>query len=223
MNRTGQILSRWRLLLAGCAASLLLPAAQAAQGTALDGYLEGLSTWSARFTQSVTDTNGKRVPEGDVGGRLTIVRPGKFRWESAPKDAPESAQLMIADGRNLWFLDHDLEQATVKPQKEAMPQSPAMLLAGGAGLREAFEVASNGRRDGLEWVRARPKDAESDFREALFGFKGRELSRLVVTDKLGQRSTLSFTDVRRNAVVDPKLVQFVRPEGVDLIGTPVSP
>jgi outer membrane lipoprotein carrier protein len=205
------------LLLCLCAPAF----AMAAETTALDGYLAGLASWSGDFTQQVLDARGKRVGEGS--GRLLIVRPGKFRWESAPAGAASGAQLLVADGRNLWFLDRDLDQATVKPLAEALPQSPAMLLAGGADLRAAFSVTANGRREGLDWVRAVPRAAASDFREALFGFKDRELARLVVVDKLGQRSTLEFSAVRRNAPVDPALTAFVLPPGVDLIGTPVQP
>lgn len=216
--------SRRMAVLASCllaCAAWMAPAVAAQSTTALDDYLAGLSTWSAQFTQTVTDGSGKRVADGDETGRLIIVRPGKFRWESAPRDTPEAAQLMVADGRNLWFYDADLEQATVKPLDEALSQSPAMLLAGSVALREAFEVSADGRRDGLEWVRARPKNAESDFQEALFGFRGKELARLVAVNKLGQRSTLEFRGVRRNAAVDPKLVQFDPPAGVDVIGKPV--
>lgn len=197
------------------------PASAASAGTGLDAYLEGLKTWSAAFTQTVVDARGKQVSTGR--GRLLIVRPGKFRWESAPDGAGESAQLLVADGRNLWFLDRDLEQVTVKPQGEALPQSPAMLLAGGAELRSAFQVQGDGRREGLEWVVARPLDPASDFREARFGFLRNELQRLVVVDKLGQRSTLLFTDVKRNTAVDAALVTFTPPAGADVIGKPLAP
>ncbi|MET0281342.1 MAG: outer membrane lipoprotein chaperone LolA [Steroidobacteraceae bacterium] len=213
-------MNKLRRLFTACLALLPLLAA-AADTTALDGYLAGLSTWSGNFTQSVEDAQARQLGQGS--GRLLIVRPGKFRWESSPAGAASAAQLLVADGRNLWFLDRDLDQATVKPLSEALPQSPAMLLAGGAELRAAFSVQPNGRRDGMEWVRVLPKDAASDFREALFGFKGRELARLVIVDKLGQRSTLVFNAVRRNAPVDPALTEFVLPPGVDLIGKPVQP
>jgi outer membrane lipoprotein carrier protein len=222
LKHTGSCLA----LLVALACSLAAPgaaAAAAAGTTALDGYLSGLTTWSAQFTQSAVDSKGKRVAESDASGRFLIVRPGRFRWESAPKEDPQAVTLTIADGRNLWIYDQDLEQATVKRMRDELPQSPALLLAGDASLRDAFEVTSSGRRDGLDWVRARPKDAESDFREAQFGFRGRELARLVVVDKLGQRATLVFTGVRRNVAVDPKLVQFEPPPGVDVIGTPVAP
>ncbi len=206
------------VLLCGCS---LAGNALAADVTALDSYLTGLSTWTASFTQGTTDASDKVIAGGS--GRLVIVRPGKMRWESAPQGAGDAAQLLIADGRNLWFLDRDLDQATVKPLAAEIPQSPLMLLAGGSDLRGAFNVQADGRRDGFDWVRVQPRDAASDFREARFGFKGKELARLIIVDKLGQRSTLVFKDVKRNVAVDPALTQFVLPEGVDLIGKPVAP
>lgn len=208
-------------LAGGLLLALLAATGRAAEPTALDGYLAGMNTWSASFVQTVEDTRGKRVGTGK--GRLIIVRPGRFRWESTPDGAGDAAQLLVADGANLWFLDTDLAQATVKPLAEALPQSPAMLLAGGQDLRRAFGVKSDGRRDGLDWVQVKPNDAQSDFSEARFGFRGQELARLLIIDKLGQRTTLQFSDVRRNASIDPALVRFQLPEGVDLIGRPVVP
>lgn len=200
---------------------LALPARLLAADTALDTYLAGLSTWSGDFIQVTEDERGARV--GTSTGRLLIVRPGRFRWESSLERGGPPVQLMIADGTNLWSLDYDLEQATVKPQAEVLPQSPAMLLAGGSDLHTGFIVEPGGRRDGYEWVIVKPREVESDFREARFGFRNRELARLVVIDKLGQRSTLTFSNVRRNPGIDPALVRFTLPEGVDLIGTPVPP
>ncbi|HUG72835.1 MAG TPA: outer membrane lipoprotein chaperone LolA [Steroidobacteraceae bacterium] len=210
-----------RALLASCVLVMLGARAQGAQDTALDTYLADLTTWSAAFTQDVRDANGKVVDTDR--GRLTIVRPGKFRLESSLDESGTAAALMVADGRNLWTHDLDLDQATVRALDESLSQSPAMLLAGSASLRASFDVSADGRRDGLDWVKVKPKQSQSDFREAQFGFRNRELSRIVIFDKLGQRSTLSFTGVRRNVPVDPKLTEFVLPEGVDLIGKPVGP
>lgn len=192
----------------------------AGSGTPLDGYLAGLATWSADFTQNLQDARGKQADAGR--GRLIIVRPGRFRWEFTPSGAADGAQLMVADGRDLWEFDRDLEQATRRPLKEALQQAPVMLLAGDADLQASYSIQPNGSRDGLDWARVIPKDKQSDVREALFGFKGKELARLVIVDKLGQRSTLLFSNVRRNAPVDPKLVEFTLPPGVDLIGEPVQ-
>jgi outer membrane lipoprotein carrier protein len=205
--------------LAMLGALLFAPLSTAAQGAnPLERYLSDLKTWSADFRQIVVDGNGRKL--SDSQGRLLVVRPGKFRWESAPEGADAGAQLLVADGRNLWFLDRDLQQATVKPLDQALPQSPALLLAGGSDLAAAFAQRVAARRDGLDWVEVTPRDARSDFREASFGFKDGQLSRMVVQDKLGQRSELRFTDVQKNRGVDPALVEFKLPAGVDLIGAP---
>lgn len=210
------------MLLAACLlAAHATPGHGAQSGTVLDRYLDSLTTWSANFSQRVVDDAGKRVEGGT--GRLVIVRPGKLRWETTPEGEDETALLTVADGCSLWSYDIELESVTVKPLNEALSQSPVMLLVGQASLREAFDVAGAGRRENLEWVSVKPRGVESDFREAQFGFRGNELARLAITDKLGQRATLSFSNVRRNAAVDPKLVQFEVPEGADLIGKPVCP
>lgn len=194
----------------------LLPAAAA--GNPLERYLADLRTWSADFRQIVVDANGRKL--GDSEGRLVVVRPGRFRWESSPAGVEPGAQLLVADGNSVWFLDRDLQQATVKPIDQALPQSPALLLAGSTDLAAAFEQRVPGRSDGLDWVEVTPRDARSDFRQASFAFRDGQLARMVVVDKLGQRSELRFTSVQKNRDVDPALVEFSLPAGVDLIGAP---
>ena len=210
------------LVLALGAASAGAVAAEAgpAESTALDRYLTGLTTWTATFSESVVDARGKVVGKGE--GSLTIVRPGKFRWELSPQESDQSGQLLVADGRNLWVLDRDLEQVTVKPLDAALSQTPAMLLSGTASVREAFDISSAGRSEGLDWVKAVPHQKDADFRVARFGFLGNDLRRMVLEDKLGQKVTLLFASSLRNRPVDPARVSFTPPAGVDVIGVPAK-
>lgn len=189
--------------------------------TALDRYLDGLVSWRADFAQTTVDARGRRRPTQE--GTLTVQRPGRFRWEirAAGASVMQPAQVMVADGRNLWFYDADLEQVTVKPSGGALTATPAMLLAGTVPLREAFTVAAARRRDGLEWVRATPRGVEAEFREARFGFVGLELRRLEIDDRLGQRVTLAFRGGQRNPVIPSGVLRFDPPAGADLIGKPL--
>jgi outer membrane lipoprotein carrier protein len=190
------------------------------ESTALDRYLAGLTTWTATFSESVVDARGKSIGRGE--GSLTIVRPGRFRWELSPQAADQGGQLLVADGRNLWFLDRDLDQVTVKPLDVALSQTPAMLLSGTSSMRESFDISSAGRSEGLDWVRAVPRQKDADFRVARFGFLGTDLRRMVLEDKLGQKVTLVFASSLRNRPVDPARVSFVPPPGVDVIGVPAK-
>ena len=129
-------------------------------------------------------------------------------------------QLMVADGRNLWFLDRDLQQVTVKPADAALSATPAMLLSGTVDVRKNFTITSAPKRDGLDWVMVEPHGSEADFRRALLGFDGKELRRMILEDKLGQTATVMFDHIERNGPVAPEEVSFTPPPGVDVIGTP---
>jgi outer membrane lipoprotein carrier protein len=193
--------------------------AAAAAANPLDQYFDGLTTLRASFTQSVKDAHGKEVDH--TTGTLVVSRPGKFRWEVHPKAASGGAgQLLVADGRNVWFFDKDLEQVTVKPVDTALSSTPAMLLSGATDLRENFKITPAGARDGLDWVLVEPKRAQADFRRALFGFAKGNLQRMIIDDRLGQTATIDFDSVKRNEPVAPDEVSFVPPKGTDVIGTP---
>ncbi len=205
------------LLLAG-QAGLALAAARAAQ-TALDAYLDDLRTLRASFVQTLVDARGKQIDRSS--GVLIVVRPGRFSWEIHPQASQsDGGQLMVADGRNLWFLDRELQQVTVKPVDAALSATPAMLLSGSGDFRKNFNIAPAPPRDGLDWVLVSPQGTEADFRQALLGFQGKELKRMILEDKLGQTATVTFDHVERNVPISPEAVSFTPPAGVDVIGTP---
>jgi outer membrane lipoprotein carrier protein len=205
-------LSRLALVLCG-----LWFAVDAPAQTPLDTYLTHLKTLRAEFTQTVIDNKGDPVQKAD--GKLTIVRPGRFRWELTPQGG-DSPQLMVADGKNLWFYDRDLEQVTVRPVDEALTATPAMLLSGTAAVREAFIVEALGRRGALDWVRVSPRRADADFNDAEIGFARGDMRRMILRDKLGQTATIVFEGARRNTAVAESEVSFTPPRTADVIGTP---
>jgi outer membrane lipoprotein carrier protein len=211
--------------------------------TPLDRFLKSLKTLRVRFLQTVADAHGAEV--GRSSGTLIVERPGKFRWDIHPQstaqgavaaasageqgaaaaqaNAPESGQLMVCDGRNLWYFDRDLQQVTVRPMTAALSATPAMLLSGTVDVRQHFTETNAGRRDGLDWVYVEPRSAQADFKSALFGFDAKgTLQRMILEDKLGQTVTIIFQDVAVNVPVPAAEVAFTPPPGADVIGTPAQ-
>lgn len=218
---------RFSLALPGCwRAGWILLAAAASLGvvsplTPLDTYLDHLRTLRASFVQTVADSQGHEVDRAT--GTLIVLRPGRFSWEIHPQSSGSSTsggQLVVADGRNVWYLDRDLDQVVVKPQDAGLSATPAMLLSGTVDLRKSFTVTAAGERDGLDWVLVEPKSADAEFRSALFGFEHDALKRMILEDKLGQTTTILFQQAERNGPVTPAEVSFTRPPGTDLIGKP---
>jgi outer membrane lipoprotein carrier protein len=203
------------ILLLGLLTGVQFASAARAQ-TPLDDYLSHLKTLRAEFAQTVVDGKGREVQK--AMGTLIIVRPGRFRWELTPEGA--AAQLMVADGKDLWFYDRDLEQVSVKPATAALTATPAGLLSGDGNIRELFTVAPAGRKDGFDWVLVTPRQGDADFREARLAFGKAELRRMVLKDKLGQTVRLDFQKSERNPPVSEAEVKFTPPAGSDVIGTP---
>lgn len=208
-------------------------------GFALFDYLQGLNSLSTQFTQTVTDAHGLQAEAGR--GTLQVQRPNRFRWDYRPSPAADasnggasgaapsadaggaddSGQLMVADGKNLWFYDRELAQVTVKPITAALSSTPIMLLSSSPELlRETFDMTPGGAHDGLLWVQVKPHSATADFSSAELGFEGRRLARMVVHDNLGQTVRLDFQHSERNGSLPPSLFEFKSPAGVDVIGSP---
>src|SRR6185437_14984388 len=107
-------------LIAGATLALSLPASSAEESgiLLLYSFLTGLNTLSTDFTQSVTDAHGIHAEGGS--GTLQVRRPNQFRWDyhpapdpgAAPAPGEQTGQLMVADGKNLWFYDRELAQVT---------------------------------------------------------------------------------------------------------------
>jgi outer membrane lipoprotein carrier protein len=232
VRRRGARLSNGALWLLAAVGQVL---AQSPAVNALDRYLNGLNSLNAVFRQTVSNAEGVQTESGT--GRLTVLRPGRFRWEYLPTSSTDAAnpgaadagrdksdsrgQLLVADGRNLWFYDRELSQVTVKPVESALSATPIALLSGSSTqLRETFDIVPEARRDGLDWVQVKPRSAEADFSSAQLGFSGDSLIRMIVSDRLGQTMQLDFSHSERNPRVDPALLKFQPPPGVDVIGTP---
>lgn len=200
-------------------AMALATATASAADTALDRYLSGLVTLQADFTQLTFDAHGKQVESGS--GRLLVQRPGRFRWDYREQGGGEDAgQLLVADGRNLWFYDRDLAQVTVRDAGEALEATPVVLLSGSvADVSAAFSIAAAPRREGLDWVTVSPRGNGADFSRAELGFKSGVLMTMQISDKLGQTVHLRFTRSARNAAIAPAQLEFTPPAGVDVIGT----
>jgi outer membrane lipoprotein carrier protein len=225
--RTGVALcGLWLGLAAGVAAAQSSAPAAEATHTVLDTWLAGLKSLRVQFTQSIKDAQGHTTDQ--TSGELLVLRPGRFRWDShdaagaAAGSAPsaDAGQVLIADGRNVWFYDRDLQQVTVKPADAALSATPIMLLSGGAEVRKAFVISDAGTKDGLSWLRVKPRAADADFRQAVLGFADGELKQMLLEDKLGQQATLTFSRSQRNAPVTAAEVSFTPPKGVDVIGKP---
>jgi outer membrane lipoprotein carrier protein len=191
---------------------MLATAALASPTSEVDKYLDGLATWSADFAQTIDDGHGKVTRS--AAGKLYLQKPGRFRWDYADP----SEQLILADGKQIWFYDKDLQQANVRSMDASLANTPAMLLSGSGSVGSQFDVTSLPPSDGLQWYQLVPKHSDTDFQLVRIGFRNGDLASMFLADKLNQITQLTFSNSKRNAKFAPDLFTFVPPPGVDVIG-----
>ena len=207
LKRLGRV-SGFLLLLAGL---VPVPAVSSPGLDSLNYFFREIDSFEARFGQIVLDESLVEIDDGQ--GRLWIQRPGLFRWDY---DEPD-AQQIIGDGVNVWVYDIELEQVTVREQVATLGKSPAILLAGEGDLEDDYIVEDIGTQGRFDWVNLIPRSEDSGFSEVRIGFEDNRLRLLELLDTLGQRTRISFVDLKENIPVPPTTFEFIPPEGVDVI------
>lgn len=202
-----------RLLAAlGCAA--LVPLAHAGGIDQLRSFLKDTRQGEGRFEQVVHAASGGTTERSQ--GQFTFARPDRFRWHY---DQPYE-QLLVSDGKTFWSWDPELKQATRQKTGDGLSATPAAILAGEKDLEANFTLENLPDADGLQWVRARPRNPDNSFAEVTLGLRGNAVERMTILDNFGQRTELRLLDVRTNRPLPPDAFRFTPPKDADIIDNP---
>ena len=178
----------------------------------LNDALGSLDNLTADFKQTVLDDDKKIVQQSS--GKVAIQRPGKFSWiYMTPYE-----QQIIADGKELWVYDVDLDQVTVKPMSSGLASAPIMILMRKNKISAEFNINEVGQRKFLYWVELEPKSQDMDYNNIYIGLEDGVVKAMELRDKFGQSTQIVFENLRLNVVHNPKTFKFVPPAGVDVFG-----
>ena len=172
----------------------------------LQNRLNKVSVLSADFAQTVMSANGSNVQQGN--GKLRIKRPNLFRMDTK---SPQETQI-IADGKTLWFYDPFVEQVTANWVKDAVNNTPFVLLTSNDKSHWAqYTVEQKDDRFVLK-----PKAKNSNIKQfdiridpngVLKGFS--------TIEKDGQSNQYILRNIT-NQNLDGNLFKFTVPKGIEL-------
>ena len=194
-------------------ATLLVPRhARAADAlTQLKAFSQTTTSARGEFSQQLLKSGRQNTPPAQ--GAFAFARPGRFRWDIQKP----YQQLIVTDGKQLYFYDKDLKQVTIRPAGDVIRSTPAAVLFGGGDLAAAFTLTDRGPHDDLDWVEAAPRQPDSGFDRIVIGLRGGLPARMEVRDAFGQINRFEFTRLSRNASVADSEFQFTPPPGVDVV------
>lgn len=172
--------------------------AQQAEVAQVQVYLNGIRTLSSRFEQTTLEG-------GAAVGQLYMWRPGKMRFEYDPP----VPILMVADGRNLYYYDRELQQVT--PMR--INDTPAgFLLAENIQLAGDVTLVRYEHKPGaIRLTLVQTKDPSLGSVTLVLADKPLELRQWTVVDPQLHQTTVTLTDPHYGAALDPKLFYWTDP------------
>ena len=197
-----------------------------AQADSLDSlalFLKQTRSMRADFVQVVAAPakEGRPSKPKTSSGSFAFVRPSVFRFDY---NKPFVLNI-VADGKNLWLFDADLNQVTVRNQAQALGSTPASLIASAndlASLGKEFELQAAPSEAGVDWVVAKPKMKDSSLQQVRIGLRSEDgqmvLAHLDIVDAFGTRSQMRFDKVDVNpSQLTASQFNFVPPKGADVV------
>jgi len=168
----------------------------------MEAHLNSVKTLRSRFLQ--VSSTGEYAE-----GKLYLSRPGRLRMEYLPP----KPLMVIADGANLIYVDTELEQMTAIP----LGLTPAEILVRESISFESEEIIVTGfeRSPGvlrLSLVKADEMLFEGNL-TMVFSDRPLELRKWMVTDAQGEVTTVSLLGPESGIDLDPKLFDYVVPDG----------
>lgn len=186
------------------------PAWAATAQEQLDTFVATVKGATGSFKQSTVSPQGATQPA--QSGTFAFQRPGKFKWAvQLPYE-----QLIVSDGKQVFQYDPDLAQVTVRQVDQAIGTSPAAILFGAGQLSQAFAVSALPDRDGLQWLRAKPRNADAGFSQVDIGLRDNQPARIELVDAFGQTTRVELSNLLPGAVPASEF-QFTPPQGVDVV------
>lgn len=185
--------------------------AHAGAADQLKTFVSEVKAASGAFSQYTVGDKGQTRPKQT--GEFAFERPGRFRW--LVKQPYE--QSIISDGKQLYQYDPDLNQVTERKVDEAIGTSPAAILFGSGSLEQAFDVSDLPDRDGMQWLRAKPRGADAGFAQVDIGFANNQPARIELLDSFGQTTRVELSNLKPNPGFAPDAFRYTPPQGADVV------
>jgi len=177
----------------------------------LQGFVSKVQAATGNFSQYTVGAQGQTKPA--QSGQFAFQRPGRFKWDVLKP----YAQQIVSDGQQLFQFDPDLNQVTVRKVDQAIGSSPAAILFGSGSLEQSFTVTALQDKDGLSWLRAKPRNGEAGFVHVDLGFSGGLPARIILLDAFGQNTHIELSGLVPNPKVAVEVFRFVPPAGADVV------
>ncbi len=149
-------------------------------------------------------------------GKLYFKRPGRMFWRyEEPK-----GQLVLADGKNLYYYAPEQRQVLKSPLKNAFRSDiPLSFLLGIGNLKRDFKTTLKGVEEKRYILQLQPKGDSGGVGEILLGVERHSFDILwaQIRDAANNVTTIRISAMRKGVGLKDSFFRLQVPEGVDVI------
>jgi outer membrane lipoprotein carrier protein len=154
-------------------------------------------------------------------GTVAFKRPGRMRWELDNHER----QIIVADGKTLWFYQPEEQQVLKAPFEAAFRSTtPISFLSGIGRITEDFEVTLDDVGEDHAFLVLEPRQGGGEFGHLRLVVERRshDITGAEIRDPLGNVTRLIFSNMKRNLDLEESKFEFAVPRGVDVIEAPIG-
>ncbi|VAW43807.1 Outer membrane lipoprotein carrier protein LolA [hydrothermal vent metagenome] len=144
-------------------------------------------------------------------GRVWMQSPAQFRWHYLNP----IEQLIVADGKQVWIYDEDLEQVTVKTQSNQL--NPIYVIINDDKSQQHYNIKHEVQSQGVNWISLTPKIANDEVKTVWLAIEKSLVTQIKVVNNFSQTMVFEFSDIKKNPDFKAGFFEFVPPEGVDVV------
>ncbi len=178
-----------------------------AEHTQFQDFVDALNSLSAKFTQHTYDANNALI--ASTSGTLLFNRPRQLRWTI---EHP-SEQILLLNHDKLWFVDVELEQASLQ-SADSLTQTPLYWLLNASQKNRPVPTFAY-HKHGIDWYRDTQNTDE--YRHLMFAFEGKQLAGISLMNRLDQRLVVKFTQLEVNPRIAPEAFELNLSDAFDII------
>ena len=172
----------------------------------------------AAFTQ-VAQLRSLAGRKQESHGKVYFKKPGKMRWEYTNPDQ----QLLVSDGRTMWFYAAEDSQVIIQNAEEAYgSKTPITFLSGMGKLQQDFYIKllpASAETPELYTLELLPKQPQPELAKLILSVDPTTF-RIVHTgvyDPYGNITDVFLRDIEANTSLPEEMFVFEIPQGVDVI------
>lgn len=176
-------------------------------------HYQATKSFSAKFDETITRAG---APPLQRSGVMYYQKPGKIRWEF---EGPQP-ETIVSDGKTIYDYDPGLNQVVETPLASASrTEAAAAFLVGAGNVKRDFNVEAMAPDSGEVVLLVLTPKKGGERIEAGIERKTYNIATLSISDAMGNRTNLSFSNIVLNQPLHASQFKFTPPAGADIVSS----